>query len=160
MVFRFWSYLPWFIIWLRIKFVSNYFINAINQSIFQFDYWNLQNSCFTISSQMVLHMVHVCQNLGAHEGHTCNLYHVKPSVWYLNKNYILIHQTYKIALNVHYFFEFMKNAPCGNSKLMLCMSLEVHSELMLADGFLHVSNVFLFLRHLEWHQLKPWYFTP
>ena len=78
-------------------------------------------------------MGHVGLNLGAHFGH--NSCHVKSSMQYLNKDYILIHQTYKIALTWHYFVEFMKNTPCGNSWLILCMTLEVHSNLMLAEAF-------------------------
>ena len=52
-------------------------------------------------------------------------------MWYV----ILIHQTYRIALTWHYFVEFMKNMPCGNSYLMLFMTLDVHSDLMVAEGF-------------------------
>ena len=36
-------------------------------------------------------------------------------MWYVNKDYILIHQIYMIALTWHYFVEFMKNMPYGNS---------------------------------------------
>ena len=34
--------------------------------------------------------------------------HVKSSMWYLDKDYILIHQTYRIALIWHYYVELMK----------------------------------------------------
>ena len=55
-------------------------------------------------------------------------------MWYFNKVYILIHQTYRIALTWHCFVELMKNTPCRNSSLMW-MTFEVHSNLMLAEGF-------------------------
>ena len=53
------SYSSWFSLRWRIWLVLDEFINAINQSGFQFDSWNLQNSCITILSQMVLHVCHV-----------------------------------------------------------------------------------------------------
>ena len=49
-------------------------------------------------------------------------------MWYLFKYYILIHQTYRITLTWHYFVEIMQNT-------MLCMTLEVRCDLMLAQGF-------------------------
>ena len=62
---------------------------------------------------------------------------------YLNKDYILIRQTYRIALTwyMYYFVKFMKNTPCGNSWLMLCMTLEVQPSLMLAEGFTRLQRV-------------------
>ena len=66
-------------------------------------------------------------------------------MWYINKDYILIHQTYVIALTWHYFVEFMKNMPCGNSKLMLHMTFISSRQPDVGRVFLHVSNVFLCL---------------
>ena len=55
-------------------------------------------------------------------------------MWYLNKDYILIHQAYMLALTWHYLVEFMKNTPCGNP-VDVVHDLEVHYDLMLAKGF-------------------------
>ena len=62
--------------------------------------------------------------------------------------FILIHQTYRIALTWHCFVEFMKNMPCGNSLLMLCKTVSMVSSLRpdVGRGFLQVSNVFLSTR--------------
>ena len=77
---------------------------------------------------------------------------MRSSVWYLNKEYILIPQTYIKALTEHYFMEFMKNAQCGYSYLMLCVALEAFTDV--GRGFLHVSNVFLLTVCLGQHQRK------
>ena len=53
----------------------------------------------------------------------------------VNRDFISVHQSFRKALTWHYFVEFMKNTPWWNSELMLWMTLEVHSNLMMAEGF-------------------------
>ena len=62
----------------------------------------------------------------------------------LNKDYILIRQTDRIALTWHYFVEFMKK--CTILKFLVDVVHDFGSALQpdVDRGFLHVSNVFLF----------------
>ena len=65
-------------------------------------------------------------------------------MWYVNKDYILIHQTYRIALTWHYFVEFIKKK-YAMWKFIVDVVQDFVSSLQpdIGRGFLHVSNVFL-----------------
>ena len=65
-------------------------------------------------------------------------------MWYVNKDYSLIHQPYRIALTWHYFVEFMIYVM---RKFIVDVGHDFGSSLQpdVGRGVLHVSNVFLLL---------------
>ena len=69
-------------------------------------------------------------------------------MWYVNKDYILIHQTYRIAFTWHYFAEFIKKYAMW--KFIVDVVHDFVSSLQpdVGRGLLHVSNVFLLLNRL------------
>ena len=73
-------------------------------------------------------------------------------MWYLNKDYILIHQTYTIALTWQHFVEYMKKYTMW--KFIDDVVHDFGSSLRpdVGRGFLHVSNVFLFWIALRWFE--------
>ena len=94
---------------------------------------------------------------------------------YLNRDYILIHQTYRIAITWHHFVEYMKNYTMWKFKVDVVHDFESSLQPDIGRGFLHVSNVFLLkllhlsrvneLTHLscvilqfQWWTFSPWQF--
>ena len=63
-------------------------------------------------------------------------------MWYLNKDYIFYSSDLQDGFNLALFLGFMENTPCANSYLLLCMTLEVHSDL-LSEGFTRLQRVFV-----------------
>ena len=65
-------------------------------------------------------------------------------MWYLNEDYILIHQTYRIALTWHYLMNSWKIRHVEIHS-WCCTWLWKFTPTWCCRGFIHVSNVFLFV---------------
>ena len=79
-------------------------------------------------------------------------------MWYVNKDYILIHQTYSIALTWHYFVEFTEKYAMWKFIVDVVHDFVTSLQPDVGRGFLHVSNVFLlpYLQPYVTTHLRMW----
>ena len=70
-------------------------------------------------------------------------------MWYANKDYILIHQIYRIALTSHFFCGIHEKYTMWKFIVDVVHNFGSSLQPDIGRGFIHVSIVFLFIKKID-----------